>query len=272
VTIAACDHASELVGQIPLVCPGIAPSDSLSVQAGALVAWLDESFEKMARVAGAKQIAVSDRIEKSILERAGFFESFSTEKLVDTHDSDAQTPAACYQCYPHIAGQEVDDLGLWTCAAECGRNEDQPGIGRFRIFHMREIVLIGSAQRVQDQREAWMSKISQLAKSLGLTVELQRAGDCFFATEETRGRRLLQQVKGLKFELRVKSDGPCAGLAIASFNLHETFFARRFGLKLRTGSEAYTGCIAMGLERWALALIQKLGPDRAFALAGVRST
>ena len=79
-------------------------------------------------------------------------------------------------------------------------------------------------------------------------------------------------MKGLKFELRVSSDGPCAGLAIASFNLHETFFARRFGLQLRTGSEAYTGCIAMGLERWALALIQKQGPDRAFAHAGVRST
>jgi hypothetical protein len=116
-----------------------------------------------------------------------------------------------------------------------------------------------------------MSKISQFAQSLGLNVELHPAADCFFATEETRARKLLQQVKGLKFELRV-SDGPCSGLAIASFNLHETFFARRFGLNLRSGSEVYSGCIAFGLERWALALVQQAGLDRAFALAGVRST
>jgi hypothetical protein len=226
----------------------------------------------MALEAGAKEIEVSDRIERSILERAGFFESFSAEKLVDGSDFGARTPAVCYQCYSHLSGHELDGLGLWTCAAECGRNEDQEEIGRFQIFHMREIVVVGSARRVRDEREAWISKISHFARSLGLNVVLQPAADCFFATEETRGRKLLQQLKGLKFELRVSGDGRCAGLALASFNLHETFFARRFGLQLHDGSEAYSGCIAFGLERWALALVQQLGPDRAFALAAVRST
>ena len=273
-THVACNETSELIDQLAGLCPGIDSHDSVAVQpkVTALTAWLDESFGKMAVVAGAKRIQVSDRIEKSILEKAGFFESFSAEKLVDGNDSDARTPAVCYQCYPHLARRELDELGLWTCVAECGRNEDQLGIGRFRIFHMREIVLVGSGQRVHDEREVWMSKISRFAQSLGLDAALQPATDCFFAAAETRGRRLLQQVKGLKFELRISGDGPCAGLAIASFNLHETFFARRFGLKLHSGSEAYSGCIAFGLERWALALIQKLGLDRACALAGVRPT
>lgn len=260
--------------QLPLVCPGIDAGDFVVVQAGlaALTAWLDESFKRMALEAGAKEIEASDRIERSILERAGFFESFSAEKLVDGNDFGARSPAICYQCYPHLSGYELDDLGLWTCAAECGRNEDQEEIGRFRIFHMREIVVVGSARRVRDEREAWISKISHFAQSLGLNVALHHAADCFFATEESRGRRLLQQVKGLKFELQVAADGPCAGLAIASFNLHETFFARRFGLQLRSGSDAYSGCIAFGLERWALALAHQLGPSQAFALAGARST
>jgi seryl-tRNA synthetase len=270
VTLVTCHQTNALLDHVVLVCTKIDERDAVVAQTGlsVLMAWLDRSFEKMARDAGAKRIEVSDWIDKAALETAGFFESFPAEKLVDMQKSTARTPAVCYQCYPRLSGHELDDLGLWNCAAECGRNEDQRGIGRFQTFHMREIVLVGSARRVRDAREAWMSKIIHFAQSLGLNAALQPAADCFFAARETRGRKLLQQVKELKFELQVSAEGPCAGMAIASFNLHETFFAHRFDLKLSNGSEAYSGCVAFGLERWVLALVQQLGPDRAFALAG----
>jgi hypothetical protein len=57
-------------------------------------------------------------------------------------------------------------------------------------------------------------------------------------------------------------------LAISSFNLHETFFSRRFGFSLEDGTDAYSGCVAFGLERWALALAVTLGPNEAFRLVG----
>ena len=267
-TIATCDQFSALAEQLLRACPEIDTHDPIALHAelSALVKWLGQVFERMALDSGAEQMGASDRIEQSILETAGFFESFSTDKLVDLDDGQARTPAVCYQCYPRLSERELANLGLWTCTAQCGRNEDQPGIGRFRTFHMREIVLVGAAQQVRDERARWMDKISHFARSLGLKVELQSAADCFFATEESRGRRLLQQVKGLKFELQVAGGGPCNGMAIASFNLHETFFARRFRLQLRDGADAYSGCIAFGLERWALAIALQLSTQRAFAL------
>jgi seryl-tRNA synthetase len=265
----ACDQFRELVGQLVQVCPETETHDSETTvnEVSALVAWLDQTFESMALEAGAIPIEGSDRIEKSVLEAAGFFESFSEEKLIDVRDGQTRTPAVCYQCYPRLSDQEIDELNLWTCAAKCGRNEGCPELGRFQTFHMREIVLIGSAHQVREERERWMNKISEFARALGLQVDLRPAADCFFASEAGRGQKLLQQIKGLKFELQLGADGPGRNMAIASFNLHETFFASRFRMKLRDGSDAYSGCVAFGLERWALALALQLGPAQAFALA-----
>jgi hypothetical protein len=77
---------------------------------------------------------------------------------------------------------------------------------------------------------------------------------------------LLQQIKGLKIELRAQMDAKETPLAISSFNLHETFFSRRLDFHLADGMEAHSGCVAFGLERWALALALTLGPDQAFSL------
>jgi hypothetical protein len=111
-----------------------------------------------------------------------------------------------------------------------------------------------------------MDRILALAQSLGMNVALEAATDPFFGGGEARGRKLLQQVKQLKYELRAQLDVQGTQLAISSFNLHETFFSRRFGFRLHDGGDAYSGCVAFGLERWALALARALGPDIAFRL------
>ena len=111
-----------------------------------------------------------------------------------------------------------------------------------------------------------MDRIFAFAQSLQLAVQLDPATDSFFTGGEGRGRKLLQQMKGLKFELRAQMDTENAPLAISSFNLHETFFSRRFGFRLADGSDAYSGCVAFGLERWALALALTLGANQAFSL------
>ena len=111
-----------------------------------------------------------------------------------------------------------------------------------------------------------MDRILAFALALHLLVQLDPATDSFFAGGEARGRKLLQQIKGLKFELRAQMDAKATQLAIASFNLHETFFSRRFGFRLHDSPDAHSGCVAFGLERWALALALTLGPDQAFSL------
>jgi seryl-tRNA synthetase len=232
----------------------------------ALVDWLDTRFVALATEAGVTSIEVPQLIERSVLERAGYFESFSTA-VVEDPAGQCMTPATCYHCYARLAASSPAESKMWTCVARCVRCEEKEEVGRLQTFTMREIVLAGSEAWVRERRQEWIDLVLAFARSISMTVALETASDPFFAGGEARGRRLLQQVKQLKYELRAIVDGQGGGLAISSFNLHETFFSRRFGFTLANGTDAYSGCVAFGLERWALALALALGPQAAFNLA-----
>lgn len=231
----------------------------------ALVYWVDSKFVELAIQAGAQELPVTSLIECSILERAGYFEAFPGS-TVGQSDGGCIPPAVCYHCYAKLAATSLREPGVWTCIASCRRNEPKEEPGRLQTFTMREIVSVGPAAWVRERRQEWMDRILAFARSLSLTVQLEAATDSFFAGGEARGRKLLQQIKELKFELRAQMDGKGTSLAISSFNLHETFFSRRFGFRLADDTDAHSGCIAFGLERWALALALTLGPEQAFRL------
>jgi seryl-tRNA synthetase len=231
----------------------------------ALIDWVDSKFVELASKARAHALPVPSLIERSILERAGYFESFPGS-TVEQSDGGCMPPAVCYHCYAKLAATSLQEPGAWTCVARCRRNEDNKEPGRLRAFTMREIVFVGSAAWVRERRQEWMDRILGFAQSLQLAVQLDVATDSFFAGGEARGRKLLQQMKGLKFELRARMDAEGTPLAISSFNLHETFFSHRFGFRLEDGTDANSGCVAFGLERWALALAVTLGPNEAFRL------
>jgi hypothetical protein len=76
---------------------------------------------------------------------------------------------------------------------------------------------------------------------------------------------LIQQLKNLKYELRMDA-GVAGRVAAASFNLHESFFAERFDIRLADGGPAASGCVAFGIERWMLACLAQLGLSRAIEL------
>jgi hypothetical protein len=233
----------------------------------ALVHWLDSRFVALALEAGACQLPVPPFIERSVLERAGYFESFPATMILEDSGGQCTPPATCYHCYAKLAAASIQDNTVWTCIARCHRNEEKHGPGRLQTFTMREVVLAGSAAWVRTRRQGWMDSILAFAQSMKMNVEVEPAADPFFGAGEARGRKLLQQVKQLKYELRARVDTHGTRLAISSFNLHETFFSRRFGFHLPDRTDAYSGCVAFGLERWALALALTLGPDNAFRLA-----
>jgi hypothetical protein len=231
----------------------------------ALLGWVDSKFVELAIKARAHELPVPSLIERSILERAGYFESFPGS-TVEQSEGGCMPPAVCYHCYAKLAATSLQEPGLWTCIARCRRNEDNKEPGRLRAFTMREVVFVGPAAWVRERRQEWMDRIFTFAQSLQLAVQLGAATDSFFAGGEARGRKLLQQIKGLKFELRAQMDTKNTPLAISSFNLHETFFSRRFGFHLADGTDPHSGCVAFGLERWVLALALTLGPNQAFRL------
>jgi seryl-tRNA synthetase len=69
-----------------------------------------------------------------------------------------------------------------------------------------------------------------------------------------------QRDKELKYEL-VAEVATAEPRAISSANYHEAHFGETFALRLNDGSAAHTACIGFGLERIALALFRRHGPD-----------
>jgi seryl-tRNA synthetase len=231
----------------------------------ALCRAIDRRVRRMAREVGGRELRCPAVIERSVLDRAGYFEAFPEGATALGEDGYALQPAACYHCYAELAGTYVDQLVL-TVAGRCYRRHEARFEGATRLweFTMREVVLIGNARWVQAERPAWITRVTQLARELGLEVSVQTATDSFFGPS-SRGKRVLQQLKELKHEIRTRIG--TEDVAIASVNLHETFFATRFDLRDRDGAPAYSACTALGLERWAAAILAQRGDAFAAELA-----
>lgn len=173
----------------------------------------------------------------------------------------ALPPAVCYHAYAALADRTLARAATLTAQCTCWRHEGTrtAPLERGWAFTMREAVLIGGDAEVTAFRADGIARAVALAAALGLDGQLVEAADPFFMPT-SRGRALLQQMKALKHELVVPI-GTDQALAIASFNHHETFFGRAFGIGLGDGTPAASGCVAFGLERWLLAFLCAHGPD-----------
>jgi len=248
---------------------------SLHRPAASLYRWFGGQFLRMATDAGAEEYRFGSAIGRDTLVRAGYFEAFPDGATSITGHGDGRgyclSPAVCYHAYEQFAGQRFDRPITITAESPCFREADRKtsDVGRLWEFTMREVVFVGSSAWVAARRDDWMARISDFAASLGLEGSLEPATDPFFGATD-RGKRLLQQVKGLKYELRL-ADGRDQ-LAVASFNLHETFFGQRFAMTLEDGTDVHSACAAFGLERWVLVFLTQHGPAAAEALIGRDST
>ncbi|HJR59892.1 MAG TPA: hypothetical protein VJ813_10850 [Vicinamibacterales bacterium] len=223
--------------------------------------WLDTQLEQLALRAGAAPVSPPAVMPRAILDQAGYFEAFP-EMAIPAHDDEGDAflaPAACYHVYSTLQGRRLDGPYLVTLATTCGRQEvrTESDAGRLRRFRMREVVFVGPAAWVAATRDEWMAKAGAFAASIGLAGTMEQATDTFFG-QPGRGRRLIQQIKQLKYELRMEA-GAAGQVAAASFNLHESFFASRFDIRMADGSPAASGCAAFGIERWTLARLAQAG-------------
>jgi hypothetical protein len=239
----------------------------LGVAAG-LCRWLDAQLLRMALADGARECRFPVTIGRDTLERAEFFESFpgGAAALAEPALEYLLNPAVCYHAYALFAGRRLGETVLLTARQSCFRESDRESGSPARLweFTMREVVFIGAAAWVAERRGAWAARTEAWAASLGLGGSLVPAVDPFFGAAG-RGKRLLQQLEGLKLELLLD----CAGtpLAAASFNLHGPFFGERFDIGF-DGAAAHSGCAAFGLERWALAFLAQRGERAAAELIG----
>lgn len=172
------------------------------------------------------------------------------------------SPATCYPVYPAIAargpvpapGISVDPGDGWVF-----RHEPSDDPARMQCFHMRELVRIGSPEDVVAWRDRWRETLVAGYRGLGLELVLELANDPFFG----RGGKIMarqQRANELKWEVMAPIAGP-EPTAITSFNYHEDHFGTIFGLELDGGGEVHSGCLGLGEERIALALVAAHGMD-----------
>jgi seryl-tRNA synthetase len=266
-----------------------------------LVEALDQRFRHMAMSQfGAVEHRYPTFIPTDVLRRCGYFGAFphlvslvghfveDYRALKEIRDANAEsdrvvipnrdsivpaaacvTPATCYHVYQSLEGKTVNGPGqAFTASGRCARYESTNMIGLDRLweFTMRELVLVGSESWVAENRQKGMDAFIALVEEWDLEASIETANDPFFAPVYAT-KTFWQSQGGLKYELRFTVEPGEGGrprtISCGSANLHEGFFGQTFSLSLTGGEPVFTGCVALGVERLALAVFTQHGFDAA---------
>lgn len=166
-------------------------------------------------------------------------------------------PAACYPVYASIADRPLAGPARFAVEACCFRQEATAETGRLRTFRMSELVTAGSEDHCIAWRGRWLERVAEWMTAMSLEVSIEVADDPFFGP----GRKLYQaaqRAQELKWELRVPVGGDQVQ-AIASGNYHKDHFGETYGFTA-DGEIGHTACMAFGMERVALAMVNVHGP------------
>lgn len=173
-------------------------------------------------------------------------------------------PAACFPCYPSLAGKTVaGECHSWLGRVFRYESRNISGLDRLYEFNVRELVFVGGEEYVRDCRAKALGIVEELAGWLDLDARVQTATDPFFATVSA-AKKFWQAAQEVKNEIKLPvlgADGRQKLLACGSVNLHGNFFGKRFAITGADGAPAQTGCVGLGIERWVLAAFTQHGFD-----------
>ena len=263
----------------------------------AVIAAFDAFSARAILGGGAAPIHFPPVIDRAILERTGYLESFPhlcgvvhsfagserEARAIPPRIAEGRswgdllaqtdlvlTPAACYPFYPTCAGTLPPDGRHVTLLGWVFRQEPSLEPTRMRAFRVREAIRVGTPDEVLAWRAEWLVRGRELLAMVGLPVETDVAADPFFG----RGGKVMaagQLEQQLKHEFLVPVLPGEPPTACCSVNYHRDKFAQAFGITLADGTPAHTACMGFGLERVALALLRTHGLDRHAWPAPVRA-
>jgi seryl-tRNA synthetase len=170
-------------------------------------------------------------------------------------------PSVCFHYYAWLKNRSIESACI-TALGKCFRFESKnmTGLERLWDFTMREVIFVGPAQYVLDQRRKAVDAAARLLDAWGFSYEIKSATDPFFI-EDYAAMAAFQLAFDLKFEILAPLPYKQKDLAIGSFNYHQDFFGRSFGISGEDGEPIYTGCMGFGLERVVLAFLAQHGVD-----------
>ena len=179
-------------------------------------------------------------------------------------------PAACYPVYPSFTGTVPAQGRLVTMLNWVYRHEPSSEPTRMQSFRVREFVRVGTPDQVLGWRDMWLQRGLDLLRGLGLDARADVASDPFFG----RGGKMMaagQRQQKLKFEVLVPVISPTQGTAVCSFNFHQDHFGSTFDIRTPDGAVAHTACLGFGLERVVMALFKTHGFEPQHWPAAVRA-
>jgi len=208
-----------------------------------------------------------DRLHAELVHRAGTGEDRGS--LLETVDV-ALCPAVCHPVYPTQSGRLPEGGRRVEVYGYCFRHEPSADPFRMQSFRQHDYVYLGTPEGALAHHDQWIDRGLEVFGALGLEAESVVGTDPFFGRS---GRMLAanQRSQKLKHELVVPVFATGRPTAIASSNSHLDHFSRPFGIDTATGDPAHTACFGFGVDRIALALLDRHGLDPNQWPAGVRS-
>lgn len=173
-------------------------------------------------------------------------------------------PTMCYHTFDQLSGTQVVGDRVVTSVGKVFRHESryERGLERLWDFTIREIVFLGSPSSVEARRQTFLNRTCRWIEELGLAARVEVASDHFFASPDAPGKVLAQRMRDLKLELLMPV-APDREIAVASFNLHGTWFGECFDITDSSGGAVSSACAGFGLERLAYAFVRQHGLDPA---------
>lgn len=169
------------------------------------------------------------------------------------------TPASCLHVYGEHEHTTVDQTLTVLIEGTCIRHEDGKWNPPYRLpaFTMLEYVVIGDEDQIDVLGNQLQTVIEKMFTSAQIPIDCVPATDAFFLGSN-EGAKRMQQLKGLKKEFIVAT--PTGPLSLASLNLHEDYFGKRFTIDSHD-KPAHSLCVAFGLERLAFHSLETWGTD-----------
>jgi len=173
-------------------------------------------------------------------------------------------PAVCYHYWGHAKEDwdDENDLEIGTALGKCYRFElPAPStLDRLREFRMREVFAVGTTERTKEIRQRFLDYLADLLTRLDLDGNIETAFDSFYL-DQYASKRFYQLGFELKFELCGWLPYQKRKIAVASVNDHRDFFTKAFDVVSRKGEQLESCCLAFGLERLALVILEQHGID-----------
>jgi len=179
-------------------------------------------------------------------------------------------PAVCHPLYPTLSGRLPEGGRRFEVYGYCFRHEPSPDPFRMQAFRQHDYVYVGEPEVARDFQTGWVARVVDTLGHLGLEPRPEVANDPFFGRP---GRMLAanQRQEELKYEVVAPVGPDGRPVALSSSNRHLDHFGRPFGIQTVDGEVAHSACLGFGVDRIALALLDRHGLDPGRWPPGVRA-